>query len=434
MDEQIIDAYYQAIVENQFNFKSPGYLKNFTNGERDWKTLTGQWFTSTSLENHLLDKEVWGLSGGIPKNTDYILSRYIIADIDNHKDNKESLSLEERYSYACDLFESEGVVFQSSCSGGLHVYFPTEPLINENQLHHIRSYINDNLGTNQIEIYPSRKVLRLPLGFESYVFHWHDFSQPISYDKERNIEIMLEYFTRSERVSVSAVMSKIKAYTKKTTYHLTKNHSNHNQSDWVSEGEYLYNHGLQSPNTRNESLLKVNTFLLTNGHVKDERKQIMYDWIRTKHNGLSNDVNNGKMRQIEREIHSIAFSSKGCERISQRLKEINSRSPEYRKAQQVTKSVADNIYDKYQISRRIYTKFLAGMILLSKLNKSAEIPVSVDMLRKVSRYSYKCLRCAKQLRHLQTVSPSDYLSGKCTIYRLCKSLLVREVQQCSKVS
>jgi len=83
-----------------------------------------------------------------------------------------------------------------------------------------------------------------------------------------------------------------------------------------------------------------------NGISNEEREQALSDWIWTKHNGLSRDVNNNKKRQIEREIKAIVAKSLHTGNLSNILSNINSRSPEYRKAQQVSKSVKDSILMK----------------------------------------------------------------------------------------
>lgn len=75
---------------------------------------------------------------------------------------------------------------------------------------------------------------------------------------------------------------------------------------WKEEGRFLFEHGLQYTCSRHESQAKVLYWLWRENVPPETAIRTVYDWIKSKHNGFSKDIEKRRYRDIFAEINRQA--------------------------------------------------------------------------------------------------------------------------------
>lgn len=199
---------------------------------------------------------------------------YCILDIDDRQmgivhDIKEKLKLDERNS----------MLLSSESPNSYHILL--RPQYNEKPptirlLQNILCKFGD---THAIEIYPqSSRVIRLPFGAYQDCLDYN-------YAHLKEWEDKLYWFQKLDDYSLSNVKD---TYTIQLTPYLIPDKLRpHNI---LIEGRELLEHGLQMPSSRHEAQFKVIYHLWRQNIPLEEVIQIVWNWIKNKHNGFSKDI------------------------------------------------------------------------------------------------------------------------------------------------
>ncbi len=239
----------------------------------DWYERKGL-LTSNHVINHLNEK-YWCAAFG-----NRIMTKKLCFDIDNHND--KTTEVQESYDYLIDCFGITPLVFQSSESGGLHLYYDLEKWFPQDEVNlHIEQIIAKK---NNIELRRTKtKSLRLPVGKNSYLLDFNTLL-PLSFDKleqMNEIKLMIEN-QKIEPLSGEELFQDISI-----EKGISKVMGN---SEFILDMQDLFEHGLYLPSSRNESLLMLNWyFQAIEGKKPHETAPILKRWIAEKHNGMSKD-------------------------------------------------------------------------------------------------------------------------------------------------
>lgn len=282
-----------GITLKQFN----KYLKMFCwNRERDrfakltpssWKTIHKNWWPGL-IADHLAECEMLGL---VPKNQ----TDCLIFDLDNH--NPEKLGpVEDRARKLIQEINCEPLVYTSSDSGGLRIAYFLDGRYPKKMLRSVGENLVKKAGLKvsggSVEIMADNKIDRLPFGEHSYLVDQHLF-QPI-YSKSKGEMIEYAWDIREEhRLSLAEYVQS--AATKESDGFVA----------WVDR---LWVEGLppEDEASTNDCLLELAWELLARRRcTRDETVAHLCNWIKVRHNGHSNRMNNGKYKDIEAQIKRI---------------------------------------------------------------------------------------------------------------------------------
>lgn len=286
MIEDISESRFEYTISNNFfeedfeyyrdTFIQPLPAYGIKVGE-NWSTVQGN-FGDALVRQHISGEKTYGSMG-----------RYYPTigafDIDDVK-NKAVLK-----SVIADVgFDVNNVLLQETSRNSYHVLFPME--YNSNKItidlfHTIMDPIVKSISTkyrrdqklSEIVVYPkSAKVLRAPFHPSCPVYYdalqLHTFEEKIETLKSL-IPIDLKAFQKTKQQLGLTVV------TKSVKIPITGR---------MLAGKDLYEHGLQSPRTRNDAFLDITLYLYRNNVTKDDAVYSLQIWTATKTNGFSRDV------------------------------------------------------------------------------------------------------------------------------------------------
>jgi hypothetical protein len=411
MLEHLVELFWNVIIAGRLNLYRP--IEMTTD---EWEVKKHRTFSKNMLRDHLDEKAIYGLSGGHPTGSKGVIAKTIVIDIDT---KKTSMSVEDRYSIVTKFFDSSGVVFRSSHSQGLHVYFRFDKTWRASELSDLQYYFNSMYGFNAIEVFPTMKGLRLPLGKGSYLLDPFDLGI-MHANKEDAIKALPALFKKLDLTSKDRVLSTIRAH-KRQVSREKKMQGNHD--NYFSEIEALYNNGLMDYGTRNHSLLLVNQYLAKMGLKSDERETGLKQWIREKHNGNSHTVNAGNWRQIDREIESMCRSSFSGTNIILRLKAATLDQNTRDFLHERIPAVAASELSKFKITYDDYIDYLTMLHSLSRHHNTGDVPISVNLLRKLGAKAKRAHKLALKHHLLKMCMKGKPSSDSATIFRVSSKIL-----------
>lgn len=294
-------------------------------GCKGWTTLSKHWLlTDEQIINavHLREAAIWGCRSGER-------SEAPVFDIDfaSQYHNAEEL---KRLKKTLSDVGLNAVAYQSSASGGWHIYCPLTETVPSDEINstlkrwlHACGYVIKN-GT--LELFPSGNGLRLPLqagfawldedgvpqvqredltGEQAIIRFITDFNAAAS-DWQRSkklIEASLESSSActSERTSTEG-MEKLFS----VGYRLIK--------EKYEAGRKFWKDGLIQSGQRHDAILAVEHYLWHGdsatglpafpGDWNDEpRAKMLIGWLRAKHNGFCNHINRGNWTTVEAQVH-----------------------------------------------------------------------------------------------------------------------------------
>jgi|GEM_PF-3589397 len=256
-----------------------------------WTELKHPW-TGNLILKHLTGEQTVGL---FP--TDSI--DYLMIDIDRHN-NESKNSIQSRIRQVKELFYGDPLVYQSSFSGGIRLYYFLGYAIPQVRLHQgckeLFRQSNCKIRPGIIEILTSKKGDRLPFGEGSYLVESFNLEPIYHLTLKDTISIAYESF-QHQKIELPfeiqpASEELVFACQGMSVYDATLNR--------------LYEEGLHPGVSTTDALLKLSWDLhLRKGYSKAETEKFLINWIRSKHNGVSNRFNAGKIEQIIAQIQRV---------------------------------------------------------------------------------------------------------------------------------
>lgn len=235
---------------------------------------------------------------------------YAIFDFDD-----TSRDVVERKREMLGLDDRNSMLMNSESSNSCHLLFrsaykqrpPTIRLLNQI----LKPWANEN----GIEIYPqANRPIRLPFGSGQDCLD-------IDYLHLKKWEDKLYWFNKLDEFELKNFPLQQLQFEFNDDINLKPNGST------FSEGRFLYENGLVGPHSRHASQFKVLYYLHMNNNITPETAiDLIWHWIKNKHNGYSKEVNAGNWRKIKEEIERQAISTYGkYERIYYYPNEINNK-------------------------------------------------------------------------------------------------------------
>lgn len=235
---------------------------------------------------------------------------------------------------------SRSVLYQSSNSGGWHIYLPfrapVDHLVVENLIKRWLLAEEIEIKQGQLELFPSNNGLRLPL---QRGFAWLDDTGKIKFTREelstdQAIATFLKDLDensndwncfescvklRLEAIQAASAKSYIPPATEKRNLHEDGFSDFFTFAGMLPEvynaGREFWLNGLTAPSQRHQAVLCVGHYLWYGDAAEgvralpgvaraEQRAQLIEAWLREKHNGFSKSVLKGDWNQISRDIQS----------------------------------------------------------------------------------------------------------------------------------
>lgn len=250
-------------------------------------------------------------------------TEFAVIDIDTQSQYHSASRASDLLDKLAAVGLSKALLFQSSASSGWHIYFPFTSKVCSVELEtYLKRFLrlsNFSIRCGQLEVFPSGNALRLPL---QRGFAWLD----------RNFEVAVKREQLTTDQAYSRFISEFE--NNKNNWHQAKialeEHFQSHESAIKTEGfDHLYGsrlisqnyekgrhfwqNGLVEQNQRHEAILCVEHYLWHGdpaiglparpGRFNDQaRFDLILDWLKEKHNGLSGHVANGNWRTIKLDI------------------------------------------------------------------------------------------------------------------------------------
>ncbi len=279
-------------------------------GKKDFRTVH-KYLSTGVIDKHLNDKQIVGARIGVnPRNNDKLTTRLIL-----DMDQSQLGNIREAYEFSINVVEdltgipSPSFLFNSSDSGNLHAWYLLDRSVNEHLLDKFRKVITARQPG--IEVYPSNRAIRLPLGINSYVLDTTSL-EPITFDKGEAIEFIYNQIDSGEVEEIHVPTLRDKLQQLMTSQHTGRARRKRNKiyvpGNFRSDVEKLETVGLTEQGTRNEAKRKLIASLIMDGYTSGEILTYVNTWERDKSNFMSKDVNGEKWAQMQAETISLISS------------------------------------------------------------------------------------------------------------------------------
>lgn len=224
-------------------------------------------------------------------------------DFDPLLDDTSPNKITEKVDRVLELFQlksSEYLQFTSPGfkeTGNRHIIVPVTYKGNPASGRLIKRILGPIAAEAGVELFPNglRKI-RLPFGYEQYLLDPEDGS-PLSYTWKENLywltqldPVDLERYPFQGLTSTSGETGSDTGITK-------------------GNGEQLVEHGLQAHGTRHIATGEVARHYYFHNKDIDTAKAEIKNWLRTKHNGFSKEINKGNWRVVDNEVDAWVEST-----------------------------------------------------------------------------------------------------------------------------
>lgn len=270
------------------DFSDPYGLQNLG---KDWLTINKK-LPDPMIKNHL-DKKLW-----IAVKAGWYVE-YGILDVDGSTEQYDS-SVEDRCEEAIDVLQLKDENFQIMTSpsfekdGSLHIVLKLEQNEIPPTQYQAYHFLHQKVG-HLCEIYPQKnRKFRLPFGLKQHL-----------YDREENLVLKhlkwyeaMNFLTKLEPIFVHKVKQK---NNKKKHTHFNKN----TDSEYVffnKKAEELLSHGLHNHRSRHFAQYQLISYFYRQNRHPNDVKKIVFDWIKSHHNGKSKEINNSNFEKVREEV------------------------------------------------------------------------------------------------------------------------------------
>ncbi len=306
------------------------------------------WRTWHNLEDHQILGVIADGGRGILRGCHWgAETRFAVLDLDADSQYHSKEKLEELLT-AVDEIGLKANVYQSSDSGGWHLYIPfadwEESLEVKQTIRRWLQALGYEIKGGQLEVFPSGNALRLPL---QPGFAWLDQSgniiktrEQVSFDdalclflrdleeKARNwqeAKILIEsQIEANDRAAGGDAQEHKKAISTEGFDELFKPGL---IAENYQKGREYWRNGLTGPKQRHEAILCIQHYLwygdaennipaLPGEKYEGTRYRLILAWLEQKHNGHCRHIRRGKWRKVEKEIEgATAWRKTSVERI-----------------------------------------------------------------------------------------------------------------------
>lgn len=227
------------------------------------------------------------------------------------------------------------IPYQSSRSGGWHLYLPFDYWENSNEveqtLKHWLSVLGYVIAGGTLEVFPSGNALRLPLqpGFgwiasdgslikDRDQITLHDALASFLFDLRTNARDWFDAKIRMQS-QIAAAQDRVQLHKENLNLegfeHL---YSAGKIKELWEKGRRWWSHGLQSNGERHDAVLAVGHYLWYGdeeryvaalpGDLNAEYRALLIEsWLRENHNGKCRHINQGNWRVVQEQIHRAVF-------------------------------------------------------------------------------------------------------------------------------
>ena len=274
LSERDFENYQRLFIGDRWR-----YVKR--DSQRDtWRTLYFPLQDGTVLYH--LQGRYWIGNFGRP------VTEAIAIDLDKGKD------LFDRYELVLKTINQEPLIFESSKSGGLHLYYRLDTVQPTRQVSQIIERFLETKGirveSGKIEIYPSTaRALRLPLGRDSYLL---DSDLRIMADRPeamRQVSFLVE-FDKLDRLSLPELEYNLTLLKKAEGRGIIQPPKD--SKGFYGEIQMYFDKGITGPGIRHEVMDKLLWFWHCHeGLGGQELEELGCRWLDKHHNGNSKDYN-----------------------------------------------------------------------------------------------------------------------------------------------
>ena len=248
---------------NSFVQRWPRYAIKHIGG-KNWKTKKKP-LSDIPILSHLEGKYYVGvLSQWYP--------RFAILDIDD-----QPIERVNEIRSSLNLNENNSMLLDSESKDSYHLII--KPHLNKKPptINCLQKVLKTFALYNKIEIYPQiNRVIRL-------LFGAHQNPLDFKYFHLDNWQNKLYWFNKLDEFDLSMVEGQ-------QLYLDLQIISPGTMPNIMEESRELLDYGLQYPSSRNESQFKILYYLWRNNIPQDKAEDIVWHWIKSKHNGLSKDI------------------------------------------------------------------------------------------------------------------------------------------------
>lgn len=271
------------------------------------------WYTETRKNVYLTDDKIGDhlcgdyYIGPVAKTS----TKTITIDLDRHGNNWRSL--EKRTEAVCGAFSEASPVIFSTPSGGMHVAFMLElPAWKKQAAGFARERLTDagvEIRDGSVEVYPSNRALRAPLGHDCYLLD-NDTFDPVDVDREANL-YTLDQILQNEQYDCLTIPPDYQASTIPQSPQKASR-----RRQWRSTSEYMQRcdqwlyEGLTEPSQRNQAFLDLHYYYrVVEGLDADRAEDALWAWINQFHNHHSKEFN-ADPEGVRRKVRDVVRSWK----------------------------------------------------------------------------------------------------------------------------
>lgn len=249
---EYVDTFIQRLPRYTVKFKESNY----------WRTKK-KFLVDTPIKAHLSKRYCIGVLGKwYPEYSILDIDNVILEEVERIRDN---LGLDPTNSMLCS----------SESPNSYHII--VRPAYNNKPptIRLLQDIFNPFGKQNNIEIYPQpNRTIRLPFGYKQNCL---DFE----YRQLEDWEDKLYWFKKLDDFN----LSNVPYHQGELNFTLKQNLPN-----VFEEGRLLFQYGLQLPNSRHDAQFKVLYYLWRLNIPIEEAERIVWQWIKKKHNGFSQDI------------------------------------------------------------------------------------------------------------------------------------------------
>ncbi|MBB6481548.1 hypothetical protein [Spirochaeta isovalerica] len=266
------------------------------NSEKMWTEINrGYGLSKNLVQQHLDQKIIVGTSTGES-------CLFGLIDIDSGGWNKvETICAELKLSMR------NSMVCTSQSKGHYHILFRPEYHGASSTVIQLRSVLAAYCDSLDVELYPwGKRKIRLPFGTNQLFCSFPDM----------HWKGQMQHFLSLEPYELDQVPSKIRCDQSQVTNENKSDKPNsnihelkqpglpilENKTSFI-EGKHLLDNGLFKSHSRHHSQFKTLAYLKSMGYSQMRAEDIVFSWIRNKHNHLSDEIHNGNQERIRKEIH-----------------------------------------------------------------------------------------------------------------------------------
>jgi hypothetical protein len=258
----------------------------------------GVFLTDGKIQAHLESRYYVG-----PISKTY--AQTIAVDLDRGRNWR---SLDRRTRAVCGAFPEASPLMFSTPSGGRHLHFMLDlPAWSQRASAFARDRLTEagiEIADGSVEVYPSRRALRAPLGRDCYLLD-PDTLDPVDADRTASL-YTLDQILRNEQYDQLTVPPDYEASTiPEPPPNASRRILRRSTSEFMQRCDRWRRVGLTGPSQRNQAFLDLQYYMrVVEGLDADQVEAALWTWIRQNHNGHSKEFNRNP-EAVRRKVKSL---------------------------------------------------------------------------------------------------------------------------------